>query len=687
MRWLGRITALILLVSAIMPPLLQGNSVAAITASDWRAGRIIDDSVFTNADNMSVSDIQAFLNSKVPSCDTNGTKPATEFGRSDLTHAQYAATRGWAAPPYICLRNYYEVPKTDPGPGIPANNYSGSIPSGAISAAQMIYNAAQKYSINPKVLLVMIQKESAGPLTTDTWPLPGQYTYAMGAHCPDSGPGGSANCDANYAGFSLQISESAALLRWYLDSMDQSWWQYKKPFQTNSILWNVAQTGCGAGNVYIESKATAALYTYTPYQPNAAALANMYGTGDGCSAYGNRNFWRIYSDWFGPTYGVKITAVPYDSTTDKTGDQAVIGFKLSSKPSADVYIKYTVSSSLNARLLGRDTVKITPESWDKPEENILKVIGLNNPDLIGTLKYWLSPVKITSNDYKYNGISPDYIGSVSLLQQDNYNPPEVYRLANSSSRQYSFTASPAQRDELVANGWVNEGLKFYYCYTGEQIIYKFIKGDEQRLVVAGSQDQTDAVAAGFALTDIALSASSQGNVPVYWQYNKTEGRTFYSTNPNEGTAAGFTSMGVAFYSCQPNQQTVYRVVDPSSGTRLYTTATNERDYTVNNLGFRYEGLSFYACMDGEIPVYRLVSKTKGDRLYTVSASERDRAVAQYNYRDEGIEFKTCTDGTRPVYRLVSKTNGDRLYTVSSSERDRAVANYNYRDEGTAFYAQ
>ncbi len=27
----------------------------------------------------------------------------------------------------------------------------------------------------------------------------------------------------------------------------------------------------------------------------------MYGTGDGCSAYGNRNFWRYYTDWFGST--------------------------------------------------------------------------------------------------------------------------------------------------------------------------------------------------------------------------------------------------------------------------------------------------------------------------------------------------------------------------------------------------
>jgi len=49
----------------------------------------------------------------------------------------------------------------------------------------------------------------------------------------------------------------------------------------------------------LQNQATAGLYNYTPYQPNQAALNNLYGSGDACSAYGNRNFWRIYIDWFG----------------------------------------------------------------------------------------------------------------------------------------------------------------------------------------------------------------------------------------------------------------------------------------------------------------------------------------------------------------------------------------------------
>lgn len=289
-------TALFVAISSF----LNTTGANAVNAADWKAGRIIDDVKFTGLD-MYPDNIQSFLNSKVPTCDTNGTKPASEYGRPDLTHAQYAATRGWPGPPYICLKDYYEVPKLTPGSGIPSNSFTngGNAPPGSISAAQMIYNAARQYNISPKVLLVKLGTESSGPLTSDDWPLQRQYTYAMGAHCPDSGPGGSANCDPNYSGFSIQISEAAKLLRYYMDNMTADWWPYKKPQQNNFVLWNTTATNCGGSDVYIETFGTAALYTYTPYQPNQAALNNMYGSGDSCSAYGNRNFWRVYGDWFG----------------------------------------------------------------------------------------------------------------------------------------------------------------------------------------------------------------------------------------------------------------------------------------------------------------------------------------------------------------------------------------------------
>ncbi len=256
----------------------------ALSGSDWRAGRIIDDHLFTNQTSMSVTQIQAFLDSKVPTCDTN--------------HAAWNGNN----PPFTCLKEYYENTDTK------ANNYGGQpIPAGAKSAAQIIWEAANQHNISPQVLLITLQKEQG--LITDTWPILNQYKKAMGAHCPDTAP-----CDPAYASFSAQMLEGAELFRYYLNNMGQSWWPYAKP-GNRAVLYN-PNSSCGSSNVFIENAATAALYTYTPYQPNAAALANLNGTGDGCSAYGNRNFWRDYNNWFGPT-----TSNGYTLAIADNGDQ------------------------------------------------------------------------------------------------------------------------------------------------------------------------------------------------------------------------------------------------------------------------------------------------------------------------------------------------------------------------------
>jgi uncharacterized protein with LGFP repeats len=55
---------------------------------------------------------------------------------------------------------------------------------------------------------------------------------------------------------------------------------------------------CGSKRVAITNNATRALYIYTPYTPNDAALANLAGSGDACSSYGNSNFWEYYQYWF-----------------------------------------------------------------------------------------------------------------------------------------------------------------------------------------------------------------------------------------------------------------------------------------------------------------------------------------------------------------------------------------------------
>lgn len=299
----------VLVLGLLLCSSITSTSASAVVAANWSAGRIIDDALFYDNNSMSAADIQNFLNSQVPTCDTNGTRP--NIYNPSITNAQYAAQRGWPGPPYVCLRNYYQVPRNDQN----INNLEGrSIPAGALSAAQIIKTAADTYGVSPKSLLSTLQKESPGPLITDDWPLASQYRNAMGYACPDTAP-----CNPVYEGFYNQMMNAARQFQLYKNNPNS--YRYK-PFQSNSIQFNPVAS-CGASNVYIENYATAGLYNYTPYQPNTAALNNLYGSGDGCSAYGNRNFWRIYNDWFDPIRslgsGLTMNIVSQPDTTPARG--------------------------------------------------------------------------------------------------------------------------------------------------------------------------------------------------------------------------------------------------------------------------------------------------------------------------------------------------------------------------------
>jgi hypothetical protein len=120
----------------------------------------------------------------------------------------------------------------------------------------------------------------------------------MGFACPDNG-----TCDPAYYGFTQQVYQAARHFRNFYD-LNPAWYIPYSP-GVKYVRWN-PNSACGGSNVNIQNRATAALYSYTPYQPNTAALNNLYGTGDGCSAYGNRNFWRDFTNWFGST-----TVAPY----------------------------------------------------------------------------------------------------------------------------------------------------------------------------------------------------------------------------------------------------------------------------------------------------------------------------------------------------------------------------------------
>ncbi|MEU4016357.1 VCBS repeat-containing protein [Microbacterium sp. NPDC028030] len=259
---------------------LAATGIAKSTLVGFTPGNIISDVVFTNKSTMTEAQIQTFFNSKVSKC---------QGGRDENNEA------------IVCLKDFRMNTVTRPADQY-CTGYTGAANE---SAARIIYRVSQACNINPQVLIVMLQKEQG--LVTHIWPSAWRYRIALGQGCPDTAP-----CDPNYIGFFHQIYGAARQMQIY---MEGKWFQWYAPGKTWNILYN-PNASCGSAPVRVANKATSALYYYTPYQPNAAALRAGYGTGDGCSAYGNRNFYNYFTDWFGSTQGTPATAPPVISSAN-----------------------------------------------------------------------------------------------------------------------------------------------------------------------------------------------------------------------------------------------------------------------------------------------------------------------------------------------------------------------------------
>ncbi len=240
------------------------NRAEAASLANFDPGYIISDYQMGNYNSMNEAQIQAFLTSKNPCSNTN-----YNYYLSLSANKNY--TWHWKDGHFVCLSQ--------------ERFGDGEVIGSGDTAAHIIWKAAQDYRINPQVLIVLLQKETS--LITDPIPNSGDYRKATGYGCPDTAP-----CSSQYYGFKNQVRKAAALFRTVLDG---GWTNY--PLGNNYIQYN-PNASCGGSVVNIRSLATSALYRYTPYQPNAGALAAGYGTAS-CGAYGNRNFYLYFQDWFG----------------------------------------------------------------------------------------------------------------------------------------------------------------------------------------------------------------------------------------------------------------------------------------------------------------------------------------------------------------------------------------------------
>ena len=277
---LGVILALSLIAAITVPLYLiyTSRDQASAYLDGFDPGNIMSDFVMSNKNTMTESQINDFLHSKNP-CNRAYDDEVKYYERQGY---QYSVKDGRV----LCMAD---------------DTFNGE------SAAHIIWQAAQDYSINPQALIALLEKEQS--LVTDTWPNNRQYAKATGFACPDTG-----GCDAKDAGFKNQVRKAAALFR---EVLDGGWSNY--PAYTTQFIYYNPNAGCGGSNIYIQNRATSALYRYTPYQPNSAALAASTGTGDSCSSYGNRNFYNLFTEWFGSTQSYEVRGGILEGYNDAGG--------------------------------------------------------------------------------------------------------------------------------------------------------------------------------------------------------------------------------------------------------------------------------------------------------------------------------------------------------------------------------
>ena len=128
-------------------------------------------------------------------------------------------------------------------------------------ASQIVWEAAQAFGVNPKVVLVTLQKEQG--LLTGTAPTAKALDWAMGCGVPDSHI-----LNTAYKGFGKQL------------------WYGARSLDVDGAAWHAGITKkCSDGIVMPANVSTHSLYTYTPW------------------IAGNKLFWTVYWRYFGDPIG------------------------------------------------------------------------------------------------------------------------------------------------------------------------------------------------------------------------------------------------------------------------------------------------------------------------------------------------------------------------------------------------
>jgi len=295
----------------------------------------------------------------------------------------------------------------------------------------LIWEVSQEFNINPKVLLVMLQKEQS--LLTKTAPSQVTLDWAFGYGCYDGST--PETRDPVYRGLGNQIWYAARAL----DSYAETTW---KPGLKRTICINCVTAPYTPNTEFVAANlATYKLYVYTPH--SHGPTTDIYG--------GNYLFWTTYWKYFdeGPL-----------------ADPAV-------KPVYRFYNKLNGSHFYTASETERYTVI---RKWAATYAFEGPAYGVNTANPANSVPlYRFYNKKNGSHFYtasldEANGVIARYSatyafeGPVYNVSTTAENGTPMFRFFNKKNGSHFYTASDAERDSVIANyptTYNFEGVAYY----------------------------------------------------------------------------------------------------------------------------------------------------------------------------------------------------------------------------------
>lgn len=279
-------------------------------------------------------------------------------------------------------------------------------------AADIIFQASKDNKINPKYLLVKLQKEQS--LVSSDNPTEKQLDWATGYGVCDSCKTTDPDIQ-KYKGFGTQVDRAAGIMRWYYDNMNKESW-----IKRAGVSYTIDDE-----EVIPQSNATGFLYSYTPH------------------IHGNENFWKLWQAWFQQVY-------PDSTIMQAKGDSAIYLIQDGKKR------KFKNMTSLVTRYNPDMIISVSSSELtrypDGPE------ISLPN-------------YAIVKNDSSYYLLDHDYkrpFASYEVVKNLGYNPDEIIEVTTNDLSGYvdGPMIGTAKESPLGRVVQVKENESLYYILDG-----------------------------------------------------------------------------------------------------------------------------------------------------------------------------------------------------------------------------